>query len=53
VIEHQLADQKGNVIPAGDDRAEYLNERHAMMRRWPTIAVGVAPMQLWKTDDVY
>jgi integrase len=34
VIERQLAHQEQNVARAAYNRAEYLNERRAMMKRW-------------------
>ena len=34
VIERQLAHQEQNAVRAAYDRAEYLNERRAMMKRW-------------------
>ena len=34
VIERQLAHQEQNAVRAAYNRAEYLNERRAMMKRW-------------------
>lgn len=34
VIERQLAHEEGNAVRAAYNRAEYLNERRAMMERW-------------------
>jgi integrase len=34
VIEVQLAHQEGNAVRAAYNRAEYLNERRAMMKHW-------------------
>ena len=34
VIEHQLAHEQGNAVRAAYNRAEYLNERRAMMKYW-------------------
>jgi integrase len=34
VIERQLAHEPGNAVRAAYNRAEYLNERRAMMKRW-------------------
>jgi integrase len=51
VIERQLAHEPGNAVRAAYNRAEYLNERRAMMKRWAehidrlrTVA-GVVPMK--------
>src|SRR6185369_17566570 len=50
VIERQLAHQEQNAVRAAYNRAEYLNERRAMMKRWAdnldTIAVeNVVPFK--------
>ena len=34
VIERQLAHQEQNAVRAAYNRAEYLNERRTMMKRW-------------------
>jgi integrase len=34
VIERQLAHEEGNAVRAAYNRAEYLNERRAMMKKW-------------------
>ena len=34
VIERQLAHEEGNAVRAAYNRAEYLNERRAMMKHW-------------------
>jgi integrase len=51
VIERQLAHQEKNSVRAAYNRAEYLNERRAMMKRWAEFldSIGggnVIPLQL-------
>ena len=50
VVERQLAHQEKNSVRAAYNRAEYLNERRAMMKQWAdfmdTVGGGnVIPMQ--------
>ena len=42
VIERQLAHQEQNAVRAAYNRAEYLNERRAMMRHWATFVDDVS-----------
>ena len=42
VIERQLAHQERNAVRAAYNRAEYLNERRAMMKHWANHLHAVA-----------
>ena len=53
VIERQLAHQEQNATRAAYNRAEYLNERRAMMKRWADHLGAIAGENIvpYKSND--
>jgi len=53
VIERQLAHQEQNAVRAAYNRAEYLNERRAMMKRWADHLDAIAGENIvpYKSND--